>query len=426
MSEAWLEFWRYTSVFICHSATLAMITDCRFSRRANFWIWTAAGALSCLVPAALAVGGVSGYFRMYSVVSAVTMTVYAVVFVSISRGPWQKTLFLFTIYATLFYLFVQIIYSAVQIWLPEALWVSIVVRTVCFILLILLLRRRWRRFVDMLAANICGEWGSLAAFSLMAGGAVYMTLLLWIHLLDDSPRKLLVVLVMELALILVECAALVRMVLLMGRQQAVQAEGAQRRLLETQLTAERAYVDQARAHRHDMRHHMLMLGDYLERGDVSGAKAYLAQHQALLDTERLVRYCENTVANALLRLTQKRCETEGVPCKIHASVPERISLTGPELATVLGNVLENAWEANRRALVPKLSVRAYCQNGLVLIEVENGVSGEIRFRDGLPETTKPGGGLGLKNVVRVLEKYDGMLYCTRQCDFFFTQIIFPV
>ncbi len=61
-----------------------------------------------------------------------------------------------------------------------------------------------------------------------------------------------------------------------------------------------------------------------------------------------------------------------------------------------------------------------------MIEVENGVLGEIKFREGLPQTNKVGGGLGLKNVMQVLEMHGGMLQCTQHGDIFFTQIILPI
>lgn len=192
------------------------------------------------------------------------------------------------------------------------------------------------------------------------------------------------------------------------------------------MEAERTYVEQARAHRHDMRHYITALGGYLEQGNLDGARKYLAEHQARLDRERLAVYCENTVANALLRLYQNRCQMEGVPCEIQAVIPEQMALSGLELSTILGNVLENAWEANSRARAPKLTVRAYHNNGMLLIEMENGVSGEVQFFEGMPQTKKKGGGLGLKNVVQVLEKYGGMLQCTQRGDIFCTQIILPI
>lgn len=160
---------------------------------------------------------------------------------------------------------------------------------------------------------------------------------------------------------------------------------------------------------------------------MDGAKAYLAEHRALLDHERLTFYCENTVANALLRLYQNRCQAEGVPCMIQTAIPEQMALSSLELAAVLGNVLENAWDSNSQAIVPRLTVRAYHnKKGLLLIQIENGVLGEVKFHEGMPQTNKAGGGLGLKNVAKVLDKHGGTLRCSQQGDIFVTQIILPI
>ncbi len=136
-------------------------------------------------------------------------------------------------------------------------------------------------------------------------------------------------------------------------------------------------------------------------------------------------FCENTVANALLRHTARRCG-DTVPFTCRAVIPAELSLTGPELATVLGNVLENAWEASRRSEAPWISVTARIHIRMLLVEVKNAVSGATQFEDDLPVSTKPGGGLGLKSASRVLEKHGGILQCHRTGDTFFTQVAIPL
>ncbi len=426
MNAFWLEFGRYFSLFVCQSLIFYIMTDCRFSCQATRWVWVLLAVGSTAI--SIAVTLFNSVYRgwLYVGLSALTMSAYVVCFVYVSRGPWQKKMFLFSIYATVYYVVQQTAYVVSLIWFPDSLWASYTLRTMFFCLVILLMFWCWRRIMNTLEANIGGKWNILAFFGLATNVVVYAATLSWVVLFPYDPVPWLAVLMTELGLLAVEYGALVWIVILLGKQQNARAEEAQRKLLESQLAAERAYVEQARAHRHDMRHYMVAISGYIEQEDLAGVRAYLAEHQALLDNEQLMVYCENTVANALLRLYQNRCQAEGVACEIKANIPEKIALSGLELSTVLGNILENAWEANSRALVPKLAFRAYNNNGLLLIEVENGVSGEVKFRDGLPQTNKNGGGLGLKNVVQVLEMHGGMLQCAQHGDIFFTQIILPV
>lgn len=426
MNAFWLEFGRYFSLYACHSLIFYIMADCRFSKRTNRWIWVLLAVGSTAI--SIAVTLFNSVYRgwLYVGLSALTMSAYVVCFVYVSRGPWQKKMFLFSIYATVYYVVQQTAYVVSLIWFPDSLWASYTLRTMFFCLVILLMFWCWRRIMNTLEANIGGKWNILAFFGLATNVVVYAATLSWVVLFPYDPVPWLAVLMTELGLLAVEYGALVWIVILLGQQQTARAEEAQRKLLESQLTAERTYVEQARAHRHDIRHYMVAISGYIEQEDLAGARAYLAEHQALLDNEQLLVYCENTVANALLRLYQNRCQAEGVACEIKANIPENIALSGLELSTVLGNILENAWEANSRALVPKLAFRAYNNNGLLLIEVENGVFGEVKFRDGLPQTNKDGGGQGLKNVVQVLEMHGGMLQCAQHGDIFFTQIILPV
>ncbi len=89
-------------------------------------------------------------------------------------------------------------------------------------------------------------------------------------------------------------------------------------------------------------------------------------------------------------------------------------------------MLENAWEASRQSEAPWISVTARPQGNALLMEVKNAVSGETRFEGDLPVSAKPGGGLGLKSVNRVLEKHGGVLRCFRRGDTFFTRVLIPL
>lgn len=424
MEELLFELFRYISIFVCHSITLYQITDCRFGRGVCRWIWAglAAGCLALALALTFFVPVEPSVVQV--LISAVTMLLDGAAYIFISRGPWQKAIFSYSTYTTVFYLLLQMSHYGSMLFFGGSVMAATWMRNV-FYVVIWLLVWRLRGFWAAATADIGRGWGSLAAYSLFTGAVIYVsTALFWLADVDNLHG--LIFCIAAAALTAAEYAAVIRMLDLQRREYALRDAEAQRKVLEVRLAAEREFVEQAKARRHDMRHHMTLLDDYLGRNDVEGARNYLRENRTQMEAEKLEVFCENHAANALLRLAARRCGESGFPCRINAAIPEKLPLSAPELAVVLGNVLENAWEANRRALTPCLEVRGFERSGSLLIEVENGVSGETAFSGDLPLTTKPGGGQGLKNAVRALEKHGGMLQCQRLGDRFCTRIILPL
>lgn len=426
MSQLFAELFRYVSVHACHAVTLCLMTDCRYSRRTCRLVWTAVGTVNILLTLLLyalpPAGIANGPFVAASFLSAVS---YGMTYVCLAKGPWQRTLFLFSSYITVFLYALGVAACLSKLFFNGSDLAVTGLRTLFFAAYILLLRWFIRPAFLRATEEITGGWGTMATLGVFTCAVTFLAGACMI-LLDMYPPYWLLLIALMLALVAAEYAAILRMMGLLSRQQAARAAEAQRKLLESQLAAEREFVAQTRAYRHDMRHHAALLADYLGREDASGAKEYLSQYMTVLEAGTLESYCENPVADALLRLTARRCRESGVPFTIRTVIPEALSLSGPELAAVLGNVLENAWEAAGACQAPRLSVTAQVKGGSLLVEVENTVDHPSRFEDDLPLTTKPGGGQGLKTVRRTLEKHGGMLRCSRQDSVFDTQMTIPL
>jgi len=424
MSEFWTLLFRYSFGLLCHSVILfLMTTNPKYSRRVTLEVWLGIFVLVTLAIIPLILHGLdTGILFVAEAFSS--LTAYCVVYLWLSKGSVWRNLFIFFAYAT-FFLFSLIVSSCVSQMLFEGShWATVAGRT--FFLGLYALRLVWKPFVtpQVLSGHLEKIWASLAAFSAFSGLTVYITALTFLILKVDVGIRLAVSMVLFL---LIGSAYLVagHTIALLNREHEAKEAETQRRLLESQLTAEREFVAQAKAHRHDLHHHINLLTDYLEQGDIEGARTYLGQYKAELNADMMEAFCENTVANALLRHTARRC-SGAVSFTCRAVIPVELSLTGPELATVLGNVLENAWEASRQSESPRISVTARVHMRTLLVEVKNAVSGETRFEDDLPASNKPGGGLGLKSADRVLTRHGGVLHCERRGDTFFTQMMIPL
>ena len=417
-------FFRFSFGLLCHALLLPLITPCRFGRRACRWAWLGGSALGSLlaVPLILLVDSVGVLFVLEA---AFTLALYCAAYMFLSEGSRMRSLFMFSVYGTYFMFLLAFASCLSQVFFAGSHYATAAIRTLFMALYGLSLRfsplvRRLRA-----TSQLSVGWRSPAVFSCSSCLTVYAAALIFSILQLDPGIRLGITGVLA-ALITSAYAVSGRMILLLGREQAAREAETQRKLMERQLAAEREYVAQAKAHRHDMRHHTALIQAYLDRGDTGGAREYLSQWQAQLDAAALDHYCENTVANALLRLTARRCREGDIPCQIQAAIPEELPLTGPELTAVLGNILENAWEAAGAARAPSLSVSARPQGGFLLVEVKNAVSGETRFEGGLPVTTKAAGGQGLRNAQRTLKRHGGLLQCAREGDTFLTRALLPL
>jgi len=416
---------RFSFGLLCHSVILYLMTDPKYSRRRTLAVWLGAFVLTSLAIAPLILF-IKDIDLLFVVEAFSSLTVYCTAYLCLSKGSMWKNLFIVFTYGT-FFLFSLTLSSCVsQMFFEGSHWATVAGRTLFLGLYALWLVRR-RPFIAPRSpvGHMEKAWASLAAFSVFSGLTAYITALTFLIFRVDAKIRLAVSAVLFL---LIGSAYLVasHTIILINRAHEAQETEAQRKLLENQLAMERELVAQTKARRHDLHHHIDLLTDYLERGDLEGAKTYLGQYQAELDTDTPEIYCENTVANVLLRHTARRCIGGAIPFTCRTVIPQILSLTGPELTTVLGNVLENAWEASRRSETPWISVTAWPRGNSLLVETRNAVSGETRFEGDLPVSAKCGGGLGLKSVDRTLEKHGGVLRCFRTGDTFFTQVVIPL
>lgn len=194
-------------------------------------------------------------------------------------------------------------------------------------------------------------------------------------------------------------------------------------ILENELAVGKEYVNRAKQTRHDIRHGILVVLEYLEEGNVEGAKEYLAEYNASLSVHSLPVYCENRTVNAILRLNARKCKQENIAFSVQAVIPEALPYTNVETGNLFGNLLENAFEAARKCEDSFVRITSECRDGALFFEIQNSVSADVVFRGELPVSTKPGGGTGLRSVRDILTQHGGMMHMQQSDGRFTTQLI---
>jgi len=168
---------------------------------------------------------------------------------------------------------------------------------------------------------------------------------------------------------------------------------------------------------HDTRHHLVAMASLLGAKDYGALELYIEQVLEKTSQPYPTRYCQNTVANAVIGGYIKLAESDGIAVSVELDLPEGLGIDDYELCTVFGNALENAMEACQR--IPPdsdahakrfISIKSKLHNGRLIFRIENSVVGDIVMDRDTPQSSKGAlGGVGLASVRSVVERYDGCL-----------------
>lgn len=143
----------------------------------------------------------------------------------------------------------------------------------------------------------------------------------------------------------------------------------------------------------------------------------------------------HTGNNALdVILTEKAmiCEKEKIriTCMIKS---EHINIISPpDIYSLLGNAVDNAIEAVIKLSGPNqrnISINIRENKNMIIMHIENYYSGDLKFENGLPQTTKDDNrfhGFGMKSMKMIVQKYSGYLTTYTEGDIFHLNVLIPI
>lgn len=202
---------------------------------------------------------------------------------------------------------------------------------------------------------------------------------------------------------------------------------ARQEILAKELNSYEDFINDSKQSRHDIRHHNALVLEYLNSGDLIGAKEYLNQCNQELIKSPFKQHCKNKVANAILSIYEKRTKKSNIDFLAIADIPEQLPLSTPELSAVISNILENACESCEKIAGEKLiAFHAEVNNDCLKIELINSIANAVDFDGNMPKSKKSGGGIGTKSVVSIVSKYNGMTQFDTKENMFITRILLPL
>ncbi len=184
---------------------------------------------------------------------------------------------------------------------------------------------------------------------------------------------------------------------------------------------------------HDIRHHGLAMKAYLDQGEYEKLAEYLQKYLLLLDEQlKPVLLCGNQVVDGITGYWQQRLRREGLSYTGKIAL-DSLHIREIDVAIVLGNLLENAFEAmvelsQREPDRPRapLELKLVTKGDMLLLSLKNPCldnivkteTGYLSHKRNFDQI-----GLGLQNVKVIVENYQGYLRTNHEYGSFQVQLM---
>ena len=244
-------------------------------------------------------------------------------------------------------------------------------------------------------------------------------LVIWILIYSNSCRDLGIVIVSMGMLIINFLMLYLYNMLLRSITQKYETELLQQQvqIYSHQLEVITQSEEKVKALRHDMKHHMNEIKLLANKYDVIEIQKYIDHMEAFIQNQNEIVASGNIEIDSVLNYMLRRAREELKIVTSKIVLPEDIKHYF-DINILIGNLLENAIEAARQTEDQYLYISMMLRKGVLKIKVENSFSGADRIAMELEDdkviwktTKKEKGqhGIGLKNVRKIVELYDGIM-----------------
>lgn len=281
-------------------------------------------------------------------------------------------------------------------------------RTAIFGILWLLLRRRFPKEQIRLSRQL---WQLVLGLAVMPLCALIAVVLLTFQKYESAAVN---ALALNQGLVVLPFVFLTSIVLLFAVLALADHERLERAsqlagLREVYYQGLRQQESQVRQLRHDLRNHLTVMQGLLKKGDAQGAGGYLEQMAGSPALRGSRRFCDNEIANVVLSAKSEAMEQVGITADLAVSLPKKLPIADTDLASLLGNALDNAIEGVQNAAVKKITLRCRVDKGLLMLCLENPVSREVNPDLSTTKADKSSHGFGIPGMREIAERYGGTL-----------------
>lgn len=181
---------------------------------------------------------------------------------------------------------------------------------------------------------------------------------------------------------------------------------------------------------HEYKNQIICIESLLGKGKYLELEEYVKGIYGHLDKELDAINTNNVIVNAILNTKYQEAEEKGIVFVFRVNDLSKLRMKDEDIVTVLSNLLNNAIEACEECADKKvIKLKFVKEDNMIIISVKNTFSHSICYEAGEIKSSKlvkvEEHGVGIKNIIKVIEKYDGSYIIKDSNKEFYFSIIIP-
>ena len=181
---------------------------------------------------------------------------------------------------------------------------------------------------------------------------------------------------------------------------------------------------------HEYKNRILCIESLINTENYKELKNYIKNISGHLSTELDYIKTNNVIVDAILNSKYKETLEKGIIFIFQLNDLSKISINDEDIVVILSNLLSNAIEACEKYSGKKVIKLKFVQEGdNIIVSVKNTYNGKLEIRDGEIQTSKiydnDEHGIGIKNIIDVIEKYQGSYAIQNDKEEFYFSIMLP-
>lgn len=181
---------------------------------------------------------------------------------------------------------------------------------------------------------------------------------------------------------------------------------------------------------HEFKNQLLCIEALAMQEKYDELKEYIAQLGGELNSQNVYIKSNNVFVDAIINTKFSECVEKNIMLITRLSDLSTVEIIDDDIVVILSNLLNNAIEACEKCDDKRvIKLKFVIEEDEIILAVRNSHTNKIEMRDGQIVTTKSNKsehGMGIKNIVDVINKYGGEYVIQNNDSEFYISIMFPL